>query len=263
MANTLISDYATDDTAPGDATYMYLSNKYFDMPPVTPSNAIMEYINDADYNSYTSALLIAAMTTHANDEKLPNISVKSGDKSIDFDTNTDNTIITLDENTDKLTIECDTCSNDTPVFFATIQSGYPTKETAHSNGIEIIREYYNENGDRVSSANLGDTLTAKVSVRATRGNVPNVAIVDLLTGGMTARDLDAPSAEHYEIRTDRVLIFTDLTRTPVEFTYTVQLTAAGTFAIPSVSAMSMYNPDTSATYTPFSPTFTVSNAQLD
>ena len=263
MANTLISDYTTDDTAPGDAIYMYLSNKYFDMPPVTPSNAIMEYINDADYNPYTSALLIAAMTTHANDEKLPNISVKSGDKSIDFDTNTDNTIITLDAATNKLTIECDTCSNDTPVFFATIQSGYPTKETAHSNGIEIIREYYNENGDRVSSANLGDTLTAKVSVRATRGNVPNVAIVDLLTGGMTARDLDAPSAEHYEIRTDRVLIFTDLTRTPVEFTYTVQLTAAGTFAIPSVSAMSMYNPDTSATYTPFSPTFTVSNAQLD
>lgn len=264
MANQLLSDFSQSDaSAPDYATYMHLSNKYFNLAPIAPSKAIMEYINGADYNPYTSALLISALATDSDSEKLPNISIKSGDTPIAFSGATDNTIIKLNNNVDKLTIECETCSDTTPVFFATAQYGFPTTATAHSNGIEVIREYYNENGDRISSANLGDTLTAKLSVRATRGNVPNVAIVDLLTGGMTARNLDAPSANHSEIRTDRVLIFTDLTRTPVEYTYTVQLTAAGTFAIPSVSAMSMYNPDTSATYTPFSPTFTVSNAQLD
>jgi uncharacterized protein YfaS (alpha-2-macroglobulin family) len=80
---------------------------------------------------------------------------------------------------------------------------------------------------------------------------------------MTARDLDAKSANFSEIRTDRVLIFTDLTRSHSEYTYTIQITAAGTFHSPSVSAISMYNPETSATYTPYNSTFTISNAQPD
>ena len=181
--------------------------------------------------------------------------------SVEFDNTA--TVAKLDNNTEKLTFDCPSCTDESPVFFTVIQSGFPTETYSHSNGIEIIREYYNENGDRVSSAKLGDTLTAKISVRATRGNVPNVAIVDLLPGGMTARDLDAKSANFSEIRTDRVLIFTDLTRSHSEYTYTIQITAAGTFQSPSISAMSMYNPETSATYTPYNSTFTVSNAQPD
>lgn len=274
-ANKLVYKYNESETAKikylygfrtnisNDATYMYLVNKYFDTPVATPSDAILSYINNADYTPYTSATIIVALAAHKPDTQSPEITVKSNGTPVSVEFDNTATVAKLDNNTEKLTFDCPSCTDENPVFFTVIQSGFPTETYSHSNGIEIIREYYNENGDRVSSAKLGDTLTAKISVRATRGNVPNVAIVDLLPGGMTARDLDAKSANFSEIRTDRVLIFTDLTRSHSEYTYTIQITAAGTFQSPSISAMSMYNPETSATYTPYNSTFTVSNAQPD
>ena len=53
--------------------------------------------------------------------------------------------------------------------------------------------------------------------------------------------------DYIEMREDRVLIYTDLTRDTSEFTYTAQIGTAGTFTIPGVRAESMYNPQIAAT----------------
>ena len=63
--------------------------------------------------------------------------------------------------------------------------------------------------------------------------------------------------EFIEMRDDRVLIYTDITRTERVFTYTAQLGTVGKFTIPAIHAESMYNPEINATGK--TGTFTVSN----
>ena len=78
--------------------------------------------------------------------------------------------------------------------------------------------------------------------------VNNVAIVDLLPGGLIPdTDSVTDDAEFVEMREDRVIIYTSLSRTGTEFTYTAQLGTAGTFQIPPIHAESMYNPQINAT----------------
>ena len=96
----------------------------------------------------------------------------------------------------------------------------------------------------------GDTVTVKISARTRGGtdNADNVVITDLLPGGFIPDSQTiAGDMEYAEFRTDRVLIFTDLTRDTREFTYTAQIGSAGEFTVPAISAMSMYNPEISAT----------------
>ena len=118
-------------------------------------------------------------------------------------------------------------------------------------------KYYDENGNRIASAKLGDIVTVKISARARGTNyLPDIAITDLLPGGFVAEDVIGPQT-FSEIREDRVIIYTDLTLETSEFKNTAQITAAGTFAIPAINATSMYNPDITATKTPTSKTFSV------
>ena len=167
-------------------------------------------------------------------------------------------------NATEIKIECADCSPDAPVFYTLMQSGFPTHTTRESNGIEIIREYFDMDGNRITSANIGDMITVKISAR-TRGNTDtaeNVAITDLLPGGFIATtDSIKGDISYAMVREDRVLIFTDLTRTPREFTYTAQIGTAGIFAIPAVTAQSMYNPSINATGV--AGTFTVTNENVE
>ena len=159
-------------------------------------------------------------------------------------------------------ITCPACNkDDASLFWTIIQQGYPTKYTPVQNGIEIIREYYNDNGDKITSGNIGDTVTVKILAR-TRGaatRIPNAVIVDLMPGGFIATpDSITGTTDFVEVREDRVLIYAPLSRDQAEFTYTAQLGAAGTFAIPPIHAESMYNAEINATSD--GGTFTVTNA---
>ena len=155
--------------------------------------------------------------------------------------------------------QCTSCDKE-PLYYAISQSGFTRDTSTKSHGIEIIREYLDADGNRITHANLGDIITVKITARA-RGtnNLPNVAIVDLLPGGFVAEDISGPTA-FSEIREDRVIIYTDLSRHESEFTYRAQLTAGGTFAIAPIHAMSLYNPSVSGTNPPSTPAFHVVNA---
>ena len=63
-------------------------------------------------------------------------------------------------------------------------------------------QYYDENGNRIASAKLGDIVTVKISARA-RGTsyLPDIAITDLLPGGFVAEDVTGPQT-FSEIRED-------------------------------------------------------------
>ena len=251
-----------DNNIANDSMYYYLTAKYFNTNDATKSDAIRKYINSGNYSAYTSASIIMAMSGQKSDtDKLPEISIalnKSDTKTITPENNS--IIMDIPSDTSELNITCSDCNDDNILYYTIIQQGYPTKSAKDSNGIEIIREYYDMDGNKITSGNIGDIITVKIFAR-TRGNTDiadNVVITDMLPGGFIPTiDSINGNTDFSEMREDRILIYTDLNRTESEYTYTVQLGVAGTFNIPPISAQSMYNPQINALGK--SGTFTVSD----
>lgn len=253
-----------DNNVANDAMYAYLMSKHFDASSRGISDAISEYINSGDYSAYTSAAVIMGLTgasdTNANNI-IKGISVSANGQNINGTVSSGNYVADIPTDTSKLTITCPQCSKDTRLIYAIVQQGYPVKATPVTKGIDITREYYDAFGNRINTAKIGDIVTVKIFAR-TRGAseyVPNVAISDLLSGGFII-DTESVSGnpEFYQIREDRIVIYTSLSRATQEFTYKAQIGAIGTFAVPPIYAASMYNPQINATGT--TGTFKVTNA---
>ena len=263
QANDLIAQYAPSrqssfeyssmfrNNVADDAMYYYLMAKYFDTPDILASDTLRKYINSGQYSAYTSAAVLMALSgATPNTDKLPELSITTDTGDTLRTTSTGDTITaTIPSGAQKIIINCDACA-DTPVFYTTLATGYQTQvPRAHSDGISITREYFDSDGNRITSGQIGDTITVKISAR-TRGGTdvaPNIVISDLLPGGIIANpDSGNGDMDFIELREGRVLIYTTLTRAVREFTYTAQLGTVGKFATPPISAQSMYNPQISA-----------------
>ena len=239
-----------DNNVANDAMYYYITRKYFTPQNPMESNTLRTYIAAGDYSAYTSAATIMAMAGTINNAKMPSITVTTNAPTAPI-VKAQSTTTTVEIPTDATEIEinCPDCSQDVPLFFTLLQSGYPTESHPETHGIDITREYFDMDGNRINSANIGDTVTVKISAR-TRGdvnNADNVVITDLLPGGFIANpDSISGDMEYAQFREDRVLIFTDLNRDTLNFTYTAQIGAAGKFTVPPIAAQSMYNPSINA-----------------
>ena len=250
---------AYDNNVSNDATYLYISNKIFNTPISNIGNAINGYINRGNYDAYTSAKIIMGLNgISSNLDKIPDVVIYCNEQPAPT-IETSNVLITdVPLTTEKLVLECETCREE-PLYYAFVNQGYAKNASNESNGIEITRNYYDEDGNRITSANLGDIITVKITARAHGTDfLPNVAIIDLLPGGFVAEEITGPHS-FSEIREDRVIIYTDLTRSGSDFTYRAQITSGGIFAIPPIYAESMYNPDVSATTLPTTKKFNVTN----
>lgn len=276
MANKLIHQYRTSRTArfdydsmfrnniANDAIYYYIANRYFNnrSTAALDSAVIREYIDSGNYSAYTSAAAIMALSVADTTNTLPAIRIMADNTALTPNKNTQTQYVaTIPTGTNNLTVECDNCSRDNAPFVTVLQQGFPLHTRPDKNGLDIVREYFDADNNRITSANIGDAVTVRISIR-TRGataRADGVVITDLLPAGFTVSDdaLDASHATFAEIREDRVLIFTDVTRDATVFTYTATLGAAGTFTAPAIHAQSMYNPAIKATGT--IGTFTVSN----
>lgn len=250
-----------DNNVANDAMYEYLVRQYFDGTPRV-SDATREYINRGEYSAYTSAAVIMALGGAKKQTMTPNqISVTIDDTPVAA--TTDGAIISaaLPADASRITVKCPECDKN-GLYYAIVQQGFPRQSHDGSHGIEIIREYYDDAGNQISRANVGDRVTVKIFAR-TRGGVDNalnVVITDLLPGGFIVDgdpSTESQNVEFTEIREDRVLIFCTLKRDTTEITYTAQIGAAGTFAVPAIRAASMYNPQINATGA--TGTFTVIN----
>ena len=148
----------------------------------------------------------------------------------------------LPKNITKLNIGCKNCQE--PLFYTVLQQGFPKSVSPMSHGIEITRTYYDADGNKINSGKIGDIVDIKISIR-TRGDtdyVENAVISDLLPGGFTPiSDSLAGDMDFSEIREDRILIYTNIGRTPKVFSYRAQLSIAGEFAVPQITATAMYN----------------------
>lgn len=244
-----------------NATYTYLRNRFFVDKLTDMGDAVSEYINNGDYSSYTSATIILATSGNIDkNTETDSISILADGNSIQTTTHDGIVIAQIPVATKSIVVHCDTCNRKHQMYYTVISNGFPRVAEARSNGIEITREYFDDAGNRINSATVGDTVTIKIHIRSRRGDIiPNVVISDLVPGGFIPGTATGDNITYTETREDRVLIFTDITREGQTITYNAQVGAAGHFQIPPIHAKSMYNPQINATGE-IGKTFTVSNA---
>ena len=162
-------------------------------------------------------------------------------------------------------------------YYVVNESGFdrnqPTAEM--NNGIEIFREFVDAKGVPVTRVTVGQEFFVRLRLRATqRDRVPQIAIVDLMPGGVEAvLELQPPAdtsvagvdpalarrrtsasalpigvpgqsnwfPSHVDLRADRLVLYGQATRDVGTFVYRARATNAGVFQIPPAFAEGMYN----------------------
>ncbi len=245
-----------------DAIYNYLNTKYFDVTAKLPGKDEIKYINSGEYTSFTAAALILGQSgnTAAPQDIASMLSVTADGKPLTTAADGGAYVADIPDGVKKIEVACSDCGTSLTPFWTIIEQGYPKKSRAESVGIDIVREYYDTDGNRITSAKPGVPVTVKITAR-TRSDVAEISsavIIDLLPGGLVAdtASVDGPY-DFAEVREDRVVIYAPLSRKEATYTYAARTAATGTFAIPPIHAESMYNAGLRATGP--GGTFTVSN----
>lgn len=140
-------------------------------------------------------------------------------------------------------------------------SGVPLQKDVPetSYGVRVTREYLDRHGDRIDPSQIrqGDLLVAHLTINTMQDNLENLAIVDLLPGGL---EIDNPRLannasltwisdksivpNYMDIRDDRLILFASLSQRGVyHFYYALRAVTCGEFVLPSVKAECMYEPE--------------------
>jgi len=123
-------------------------------------------------------------------------------------------------------------------------------------GLQVRRTFYDRTGKEIKSNTFtqNDLIVCKITVSALEGKqIPNVAISELLPAGFeieNARLRDVPNLkidlgnepDYMDIRDDRMLLYTDATKTKT-FYYVVRAVTVGGFVLPPAGAEAMYAPE--------------------
>jgi len=163
-----------------------------------------------------------------------------------------------------------------PAYYVLNQSGFERKMPGAemNQGIEIIREFLDlKSSNPITKVKVGEEFLVRLRLRATkRDRLPQLAIVDLLPGGVEAvlelrppADSSTPAADpattgagagalpiglpdksnwraHYaDVRDDRLVLYGDATKDAGTFVYRVRATNAGMFQAPPAFAEGMYD----------------------
>ncbi len=134
-------------------------------------------------------------------------------------------------------------------FYVLSQTGFDRQppDSALSEGIELHREYLDDDGNPVTELAIGQELTVRLRVRSTGRLRSNVAVVDLLPGGFeiltesVRRHYGGWSADYFDVREDRVVVYGNFSDRMTEINYRVKATSAGSFTLPAAFAGSMYD----------------------
>ena len=152
-------------------------------------------------------------------------------------------------------------------FVQTVVKGIPKNAGASPGPITLKREFFDENGNPVTSLKHGELAFVRVSVD-TPDMVENLVLSDILPAGLEIEDnalatrYDAsrripkgiiPDRGHCfsrtEKRDDRFLAFGTVYKSAYSI-YTVRAVIPGKYAIPALHAEAMYDPDMNGTFIP-------------
>lgn len=222
---------------------------------------LLEPIFQNKFNTISSAYTLMALSAYAKATKNETGKFKltqtlnSKQKELKFKLQKSLVLAYPDHKASRVSI---TPEHQLPWFYQLTEGGYDTAPPAKAikNGLEIHREFRNEEGESLTEAKVGELLTVRVSLRSISDRkLSNIAVMDLLPGGF---EIDLPSLrksrsvssggnyiwgfpQYFDARDDRVLIFGDVHDRAVTFVYKVRAISPGTFQIPPLFAESMYN----------------------
>ena len=234
-----------------DAIYTFIMRRYFDTAAANLAQSIQEYINAGNYDSFVaSAIMMAASgaTEGITLDDVDSISIVADGTKIKPQYESGTIYANIPKKATKLNIGCEGCKHQ--LFYTLLQQGFPRSISPNSQGIEVSRTYYDINGKEIHSGKIGDIIDVRITVRARGGTdyIENAVISDLLPGGFSPiSDSLSGDMSFSEIREDRILIYANIGRTPLVFSYRTQLTVAGEFTVPPITAAAMYNSEIHAT----------------
>jgi uncharacterized protein YfaS (alpha-2-macroglobulin family) len=263
-----------------DAQVLYLLSRHFPerARALKPQalQALVAPLTRGEYNTLSSALLVLAFDTYAS-----NVPIGGLDKFSGAEVAANGTSSPL-EFKGRLILRGSYAGdsqqlhliNDTGLagFFTVTNSGFDRSPPAGElrQGIEILREYLDAQGQPVTAVRSGDEIVVRLRMRAIDADyIANVAVIDLLPGGFEpvlsppADGSEAPAAEpqappagsrfnrlglggnwrpeYADVREDRVVLYGGLSKDLAEYRYRIRATNAGTFAVPPSFAESMYD----------------------
>lgn len=132
-------------------------------------------------------------------------------------------------------------------FYQIIQSGFAkvAPEQPIKNGVEIFREYLDDQGHLVSTIEQGKKVDVKIMVRSLNGqSAQRAAIIDLLPGGFEFVPHSASGCDGFyaDVREDRVIFYCTVGSSTEEFRYSLRAVNIGDYAVPPAYAQALYNP---------------------
>ena len=262
-----------------DSMLVYLAAKHFPkrlktLPPAVWTRTA-DMLRDGWYNSLSSASMLLAIDAYydvVNQESQGKLNATVTDKqgtatALGFGPLLPLAQANVPVNAAKLRLSN---AGDFPLYYSWAEQGYERNVpvTAVNQGMEVIHEVLDAKNNVISQATLGEEVFVRVRVRSLgQHNVANVALVDVLPGGLepvlqAASDAgaegnssaaDAPlwqrrlggrgnwGVTYADVREDRVVFYGDISTDLLDITYKVRATNIGEFVVPAAYGEAMYD----------------------
>ncbi|QTF09727.1 alpha-2-macroglobulin family protein [Brenneria izadpanahii] len=274
-----------------DATRLYLITRHFPekvsaVPPQVLEN-MLKALKEERYTTYSSAMSILALESYsaqvAAQSAMPDgLKITQIGKTANVEPQLISTLQGLFAK-GRFTADAGSIrfenANDAPAWYVVTQAGFDlaAPKQAISRGLEITRDYTDEQGKPVTQVTLGQKINVHLQVRAnSQEGQSNLAIVDLLPGGFEVVQQTPPAPEsddgdesseeeasavwqsplaasgstwapdYSDIREDRVVIYGSAGTDVQTFVYQIKATNTGSFAIPPAYGEAMYDRDVQA-----------------
>ncbi|KEY59377.1 alpha-2-macroglobulin [Serratia sp. DD3] len=273
-----------------DATRLYLITRHFpekisEIPPQVLENMVKALREDR-YTTYSSAMSILALESYSAQlaaqaaSSTETLTITQTGKSGAVDPQVISSVVGLfakgQFSADAQAIRFANAS-EAPAWYVVTQAGYDlaAPQKAITRGLEITRDYTDEQGKPVTQVTLGQKINVHLKVRAnSKQGQNNLAIVDLLPGGFEVVQQTAPepagdegeesestqggwqsplaatgstwAPDYSDIREDRVIIYGSATTDIQEFIYQIKATNTGSFVIPPAYGEAMYDREVQA-----------------
>ena len=191
------------------------------------------------FNSISSAYAILALNAYP--------SSKEADKKITFSAGTPmySDFVSVDfstlPQTEPLTIQ-----SEQPFYYTVNQQGFAKKMPTIPlvEGIEVLKEILDKDGNEITSAKLGDEVTVRLRIKSSKHKyIDDVAVVDMIPGcfEIVTDSVAGASLDSSEIREDRAVLYLSISPQIKEITYRVKVIAGGQFIVPPTVASALYD----------------------
>ena len=265
IASKLISHYRLgaivennnnlDDSQVMDALYINVLASYFPERLHNLTSATLMSLVDKLSNNNVNSLTIAVSAMALNNfTDILKSNIRNDNLSIlEIDKDKHSTLLTSGVfNVEAKQISFITKNNNS-YFYQVTRAGFdknlPNDEI--KSGLEIYREYQNQQGALVTLTNLADELIVHIRLRSlNKHNINNIAIVDLLPAGfelvpnsVTPQEYTIDGLNYYDMRDDRIIFYVTATLNSQEFTYRIRAINKGNFTVAPIFATGIYNPD--------------------